>query len=164
MGYTLITPQPAARSEMLHDDQLGTGLYAGETALELDDGNLVAVSVEPKWLENGAGVAVSGCARWIDADGQTKTDAYGQHIESNTSVTYDAASVQKFGITALAKDMLLVLLGEPRENVVHEEGLDPSPITTLTSDALAAVNIRNHMAMVQDTGPTAVDPASLLGL
>lgn len=164
MSYTLLDPQPGPRADTLSYDQAGPGLYPDETALLLDDGTLVAVSVTPKWLDNGGGVDFKGYARWIEADGTTKLDAFGQHVEVCLSHAPDAVTVQQFGVPKMAKDVLLTMLGETRELVVHEEGAEPAVITAWSSDFLANVRIRDHIAIVDHTGPNAIDPTSLLGL
>lgn len=160
MSFTLITPQPAPRSSALDYDDVGPGLYAGETALELDTGDLVAVSVESQWLENGAGVAFKSCARWINADGSTRLCPNDCHIETNASHTADAVSVQAHGVAALGKEMLLLVLGE-EPTLITIDG-EEVPIIGWSADVRLNASIRHALACSAETGTS--DPATLLGL
>lgn len=164
MAYTKLEPQPARRAADLDYNDVGPGLYSDETALALDDDTHVAVSVETKWMENGGGVQFAGYARWINEDGSTRLTAHNQHIESNLNYSAGAADVQKFGVSAIAKDILLTMLGEERELVVHEEGADPAPMIAWSEDFKLNVNIRYQIECAESSGPDAVDPSDILGL
>jgi hypothetical protein len=152
MSYTLLSPQPAQRDSSLADDEIGPGLYPDEAAVELDDGSLVAVSAVAKWQENGAGVILTGCARHIDADGTTHLCPYGAHVETSFSHTAGAGQVAQVGVDAIAKEMMLAMLGEPLTGLVQ-----------WSPELLTNVSIRAAIAAVASTGPTAINPASLLG-
>lgn len=164
MAYTLMTPQPAQRAAELDYDDVGPGLYNDETALALDEDTFVAVSVVPKWLENGGGVAFTGYARWINEDGSTHLSQYDQHIETNLNFTADAPTVQKWGVNAIAKEIILAMLGEEPTLVVHEEGAEERPLINWSSDMKLNVNIRYQIECVEQTGPTAIDAGNILGL
>jgi hypothetical protein len=166
MAYELLNPQPGPRDDSLGWDDLGPGLYNDETALVLDSGELIAVSVVPKWMENGSGVAFTGWARWIEADGQTHLCQHGQHVE--TAFTYHAIAVivDKYGIPFIAKEMLHMLLGEPLTMVedVDQDGNPMSYPTLMWSDEVRLnASIRHALKSVSETGPLAINAANLLG-
>jgi hypothetical protein len=112
MPYTKLDPQISRRDEALAYDDVGPGLYADETAVELDTGELVAASVSTQWMANGGGIAVTACARWIDSDGQTQLCGHAQHIEVTSSHSFDAGYVALHGAAALSRDVLMLVLGE----------------------------------------------------
>jgi hypothetical protein len=93
-------------------DERAPGLYPGELALKLDDGTLVAASVDQEWLANGAGVGFKACARWIDADGATHLCPQGQHVETLASHSATVDEVTAYGADALALEALQLVLGE----------------------------------------------------
>lgn len=167
MAYELLKPQPGARDASLAWEDLGPGLYGDETALKLDDGTLVAVSVEPKWLENGGGVVFTGWCRWIDADGQTHLCGHGQQVETAFTHNADAAQIQEHGVQFIAKEMIHLLLGEALTTVeVTNEGgkLVDHPVTNWNGDIVLNASIRHAIKSVEATGPNSIDAANILGL
>lgn len=150
MTYSKLDPQPA-------------GLSANETALQLDDGTLVAVAVVPTWLPNGAGVAFAGTARHIIADGTTQACPQGQDVQTgftHAATVTDADTSDKIG--AIAKEILLAMLGEPPTmTTVNGEEV---PALPLSDEVRSNVNIRLHAAIAASTGTGAIDPATVLGL
>lgn len=163
MSYTLLNPQPGPRDAELDWNDAGPGLYPDESALTLEDGTLVAVSVVPKWLENGAGVAFTGWARWMNEDGSTRLCEHGQHIESSVSYTASAPQVAELGVPAIAKELLLVLLGEPLTQQTLDDDTDMDLIPWSPEFNLNA-SIRHAITAVEHTGPVAINPANILGL
>lgn len=168
MAYELLQPQPDRRAESLEWDDLGPGLYADETALQLDDGTLVAVSVVPKWMENGGGVSFTGWARWINSDGETHVCGHGQHVETAFTHHADAAFIQEHGIPFVAKEMIHLLLGEEltMQTLTNEEtgnSVDV-PVMGWSVDVKLNASIRNALKSVEMTGPTAINAANILGL
>lgn len=151
MSYTLLDPQPAPRDPALAWEEVGPGLYPDELALDLGDGLLVAVDVQARWLENGAGVELIGNARWIDIDGRTHlTD--GTHVETTLQPGASPGFVDAFGISTLQRHVLLALIGRP-------EPLGP---WVWSEAALASVDIRQAVARVAQVKPA--DVGALLGL
>ncbi len=158
MSYTLVQPQPQ-------------GLDAGEVMYMLEDGSTyVAVSLVPSWLPNGAGVEFRAKARWVDENGMQNTDGDGNPVCTEYSTSQDAYHVNQYGVPALAKDVLLLLLGEPPELTKEvpvggvqfpDVGQDtssvdwtdntstPLPVVSLPEDHAAAINIRNMVSAVQ---------------
>lgn len=167
MAYTLLTPQPGPRDESLSWDDLGPGLYSDETALVLDTGELIAVSVVPKWMENGGGVSFTGWARWMEADGQTKLCGHGQHVETAFTYHADAASVEAKTIPFIAKEMIHLLLGEEltTEELTNEDGSKMVINACMwNEDIKLNASIRHALKAVASTGPVAINAANILGL
>jgi hypothetical protein len=95
-------------------DERPAGLSDGEAAIMLDGGQMVAVSVTSRWLENGAGVAFLASARWIEADGRTLSCPNGQPVRTEATHNADPHTVRVHGVDAIAKELLLAVLGEPQ--------------------------------------------------
>lgn len=93
-------------------NEIAPGLYPGETAYTLDNGEVVAISAEPKWEQNGAGVTLYAWGRWIEADGSTKLAADGTDVETAFTYGFSPTDLETYGLQALTKDALLVILGE----------------------------------------------------
>lgn len=121
MAFKKLTKQPPHRSEALAWGDNGPGLHGDEVAVQLDTGERVAVSVEPKWEPNNTGLALHAWARLIHADGSSfedptgAVDADGRPIVFETSVTMNvpASFVELYGEKALGREMMLAVLGEP---------------------------------------------------
>ncbi|THD35719.1 MAG: hypothetical protein E7773_10250 [Sphingomonas sp.] len=140
------------------------GLASNETLVDLDDGHCIAVAVEPSWLANGSGVAIRASARWVDSDGQTHTCPAGQHVELTFSHTADAASVERHGLAALSKEVLLLVLGEAPTLVDHdnEDGTTHSaPIIAFGDDVRLNASVRRAIAVVGAVGT--INAGSVLG-
>ncbi len=128
---------------MSYNKRTDIPVHAGEQAVELDDGNLVAVSCTQSTTSGR--VQYAARARAIDAAGVALTDAAGQPIERQLSHS-DANATRA---SAVAKDCLLAVMGEPPETV--EWG----------AQYLLDVSIRQAIALAQlPTG--AVDAAAAL--
>jgi hypothetical protein len=152
MAFELLQPQPPAREPDLAWADLGPGLYAGETALQLTSDIFVAVSAEPRWQENGAGVEIIGDARWIKKDGSTKLCPSGAHVESHVSHSVSAEFLAAHPLDVVLRETLLLLIGEPVD--------DPA---VQWSDAVKVqANIRVAIKSVKQARMP--DPARLLGL
>jgi hypothetical protein len=112
MPFTILDEQPELRSPDVAYDDAAPGLYDdGEVLVDLD-GDKVAVSVDTEWLPNGSGVAFTGYARWTHDCGTSKLCPKGKHIECTFSYTADPHTVNEFGVDAIAKDILLIVMGE----------------------------------------------------
>lgn len=137
MAYTKLEPQPAPRDEELLDreperDEQGVitgpppydvpapGLYPDEIAVEIDTGELVAVCVSTPWLGNNQGIALHAGARLIEPDGTTKLTPSGLHVEVEIIHNVENPKVERFGRGTLAKEMLLLVLGEPETIVTYD--------------------------------------------
>lgn len=167
MAYEALIPPPKPRDTKLGDDERAPGLYPGELALKLDDGTLVAASVDQTWLANGAGVNFKACARWIDADGATHLCEQGQHVETLASHSATVEEVTAYGIETLALEALLLVLGEPARLMkdVPEEGGGSSqrPVFDVPDETRASVDVRKAAAIVAAT-PAQADIGALVAL
>jgi hypothetical protein len=105
-------------------DEVGPGLYPDESVYTLDTGEEVAISVKPKWEPNGMGLSLTVWGRWINEDGSTKLDADGQEVEVAYSHGFDAEAAEKYDLSVLMKEMLLLVLGEEAE---EEEDVHVDP-------------------------------------
>lgn len=138
MSYTKTSSQPAA-------------LNAGEIAVTLDDGTMVAVSAHSIPQSNNAPSYISAVARVIRADGTSRLDASGSPIMMEFRTTPSAEQANDSAqLSAVTKDCMMAVLGEP--------------VTILTdpihANALANASIRNRMAALAAAGP--VDAGALL--
>jgi hypothetical protein len=83
----------------------------GETVVQLDTGDLVAVSCTRKRVP--AGVAYHAKARAIDENGQPITTADGRPVVTELKHSVTAARVDELGDEAITRECLLAVLGEP---------------------------------------------------
>jgi hypothetical protein len=146
MGYKVASKQPPKRDPKLHYDDVAPGLYDDDEVL-VELGTLTAtVSYTTEWLENGAGVSIKGVARWCKADGTTILTEDGQHVESYAQYTVNPVLVRDHGVEALAKEVLLALMGEPPQLKVEQ-----GPIVAFSEEARLNMSIRNAADTVQKT-------------
>jgi hypothetical protein len=167
MPYTLAPNQPEPRDPGVPYDDVAPGLYPGETALRLNDGKLVALSYSSTWLDNGAGVVFQACARWINANGSTKLGPQGQHVEGNASYNAAASFIEMHGVTTIAKELLLLVLGEPPTTIEipGENGPETVPLIGWSQDVILNASIRYAISVIGDTSPEeTADAATLLNL
>lgn len=191
MGFTRLAEQPGPRAPGMEWADNGPGLHTDEVAVQLDTGELVAVSVEPKWPENNSGLALHAWGRLINADGSSKedptgaVDAQGRPVVIETSITANIPQDQldRFGEQALSKELMLAVLGEPMTmtDVDVDEAaaaadaeaappgtvLDPTMnkqgILPVSAEALQAASIRLAIARTKLVR-SGIDPAAALGI
>jgi hypothetical protein len=118
-------------------------------------------------LVNGGGVSIKAWARWIEADGTSKIDGFGNDVELDFIHNADAITVDTYGIDALTRECLLAMLGEPLtlRDVPVGEGEEPlrMPILGWSDEFLLNVNIKVAIANANVATPLA-DAAGLLDL
>lgn len=151
MTISIITNTIPLRDEALAWDELGPGRYPGEVAVKLATNELVAVSVVPQWLENGAGVSLDGNARWIQPDGTTKLSPDGKHVEANLITTVTAADVAEFGLEPLAKDVALLIVGQDAKVMRTADAANDvpaRPVIALAEAEKNSVSIKTAADMV----------------
>lgn len=139
MSYIKTDPQPS-------------GLEAAETAVTLDSGELIVVSIALFPQPNNAPSHVDAVARQINSDGSAKLDASGASIttEFRYTPTPDMAN-DPTSLAAVQKDCLMAVLGEPLTGPLN----DP-----IHANAIANCSIRNRIAALAIAGP--VDAGALL--
>lgn len=139
MSYMKTSPQPA-------------GLNAGETAVTLDDGSIIAVSADVVPQTNGAPSVLNATARAIHADGSPVVDSHAHPIVSIFPYTPTADQANdSTQFAAVQKDCLMAVLGEPTTTILMEP---------IHAGALANASIRNRLAALAIAGP--VDAGALL--
>jgi hypothetical protein len=109
-----------------------------ETAFQVGQ-HKVALSVERQRLPNGF-TAFNAKARWIDAKGKTRMGA-----ESEFHHSIDAATLEAVGADKIARDMLLLLLGEEPEHIHW------------STDVRAHTSILHHIALARASGRIDLD-------
>lgn len=112
MKYEKLDPQPGPRAPGLAYDAVGPGLYADETAVRLETGHIVAISVERNWMENNSGIVFRAFGRLIIEDGSTFLTKDNQHVESVCSYSCGPFDIESFGVDALAREGLKMVLGD----------------------------------------------------
>lgn len=135
------------------------GLKPGELALVLDDGSLVAVALVTSLLPNGGGVAVAAEARLIAPDGSTVHAPCGTPVSSGASHSCDAVSVERHGVPALTREVLLLVLGEP-----GTEGEDGVPIIAFSDEMRVNASIRTTITWADSLVNQVADPAAVLNI
>lgn len=140
-------------------DERAPGLYPDETALALEDGTEVAVSVERHWLGNGAGIGFHAFARAIEEDGTTKLSPNEKHIEAALTFNCDPLTLAAFGADNIAADLARVVLGEPQKllrDVETEEGSEKItvPVINLPEEVLLNGSIVAQLEAVRATEST----------
>ena len=145
-----IVKQPKLRAAAAPWEEAAPGLYDdGEVLVQVGD-VYAAVSVSQEWYEGG--VNLLGTARWCDADGQTHLTDDGRHVETFYPARVDAGVIAQFGLDALKRDVLLILIGEEPECVVEApvEGGDALKVPIMQPDLTTrhAMNIVHAAQMV----------------
>lgn len=171
MAYTKMNPQPAPRdSEDLTPerfDEVAPGLYPGEVAITFNSTHHAALSAEPKWKENGEGVRIRAWARYINTDGSTKVTAHGQQLETSTTFTFPPDQVKQYGVRPLAKEVVLLVLGEDpvlMRDIPQSDGtVVQRPVLDVSDMVRLNVSLREAVLAARDTAPEP-DTATILGI
>lgn len=85
----------------------------GEQVVELDRGDLIAVSCDRTRTE--AAIVFRACARAIDEGGAAVLDIDKKPVQTGFSHTVDIPTINERGADACARECLLVVLGETPE-------------------------------------------------
>lgn len=118
-------------------------LAPNETALKLDDGSTVVVSVDAKVSPNNTEITFTGKARCLDTGAKVSFT----HSES-------ASRVLSLGRDTIAKDMILAMLGEP----------NPLPKIPWSAAMRDQINVRNVISLKKATVSKPINPGKALGL
>ncbi|HEX6992239.1 MAG TPA: hypothetical protein VF151_10140 [Gemmatimonadales bacterium] len=154
MAYTQLSPQPALRDPSATG--IAPGLYPNEVAVNLTDINKdAAVFVEIRWLPNNQGAEFYASARYINADGSTCMCAFNEEIVTEVRHVCDPATIQTYGVPALSKEHVLLMLGEPAtmvtitnpDNTTYQAPMIPWP-----DDFRANCSIRHAIAIAASAG------------
>lgn len=153
MTYIVAPIQPPLRDASLAYDAIGPGLYDdGEVLVQIGT-DYCAISVDIEWLDNGAGTVFKSIARWCAADGSTLTCPKGAHVESGFSHTALPSDVNTFGVQAIAKDVMLMTLGEQpllERTYTNADGTTGTQLMfNYTDDFKANVSITQQISNVQ---------------
>ncbi len=149
MACTIISPKPANCAD-------------NETALNVDSSTIIAVSVVPKWLDNGAGMSFSGTCRLIDDAGNTQIDGHGQEITTALNHSSDHNEVDTLGVDTIAQQISFALIGQPlTTRVVDGETV---PLIPFSDDALANANIQKAKTVAAMSNPNTINIGDVLGL
>lgn len=124
----------------------GIPVEAGEIAVELDTGELVAVGCGRSRVDSG--VEFHARARVIVETGASVRDANGKPIVTEFRHAAPVGIVDATGADVIARDCMLAVMGEPVEVVSWGNAL------------LAGVSIRVSLAAAQISGP--VDAGGVL--
>lgn len=119
---------------------------AGEVVVQLDDGALVAVKCVRSVIINTA-ISYTATARALDANAEAITGSDGAAV-ATTFQHVDAASIASARTDEIAKDCLLVVLGE-------------IPSVIQQTDVVKAASIRRALALATITAGV-VDAAAAL--
>jgi hypothetical protein len=171
MAFSKMAVQPGARAADLLPDEIGPGLYPGEVALQFGAAQFAAVGVDPKWERDTGGVAggvtITARARYIKADGTTKLTGHDEPLEVEWRARFSVEDVKAFGVKALAKEVALVVLGEPpqlmRDVPIEGGGVEQHPVLNVSDSLRANVSLREAVLVSKDTA-AAPDTGAILGL
>lgn len=183
MDVTKLAEQPVRRDPGLAWEENGSGLHLDEIAVELDTGELVAVSVETKWTDGNTGLGLHGWARLINPDGSSQEAPDGKVIETSITFNAPAALVEEHGERALGREVMLAVLGEPPTMVevpvdlekaeadaaaappgtVLEPAAAVRPLISFGDEARRNASIRAAIATMKVV-TAGIDPTEALGL
>jgi hypothetical protein len=165
VAYQIAKTQPPAREPSLSWDTAAPGLYQEDEELlvELDGGHAV-VSVVPTWIEGNQGVSLMGVGRLTNEEGETIL-CHGLHVESAVTATVTLVDIEKHGINALKKEVLLALLGEPPAltKEIEVTGKEPVivPVLGFSDQVRLNASIRHAKKAIEEVQASA-HPADLL--
>lgn len=161
MAFTKSLLNLPLRDASLDDDDLGAGLYVDETLVLLDTGDLIAVSVFPHREPASGGLVVCAWARACDVTGHTLLDNAGAEIENEFRATFTAQDVANFTTDHLKRQVLLLVLGEPLDDPVDENGISTGPLK-VAAEIAQSVSIRNDLSMADEAAQSEADGAGVL--
>jgi hypothetical protein len=124
----------------------------GELVLQLDTGDLVAAQCPSSRDSMSNQVVFLPSARWIDDAGKARVDTQGRAVAVSYPQTMMPDEVTRIGATAVVKECLLLVLGEPLTvNPEHPE------ITLIpwSADTVAQCSVRNAIAAASVAAPSA---------
>jgi hypothetical protein len=127
-------------------------LPSGETVVELDDGNLVAVQCPVARDPQSNATVFSAAARWIDASGAQRMDDAGHMVATAKTHSANAEQITALGANVIARECLYLVLGEP---------LTPDPeypelnLMKFSTANIAQCSIRNAIASASVAAPDA---------
>lgn len=126
-----------------------------ETVVQLDSGELIAVGCDRKRVDSG--VVYHACARAIDAAGSVLADPRGRPLATELKHTVPIEIVDAMGDSAIARECMLAVLGEPLTAAGDGTGLNLIPWSPMV---LASASIRISLAAATVSGPA--DAGALL--
>lgn len=129
-------------------------LPAGEIAVELDDGNLVAAQCLVSRDPQSNTPIFSARARWIDGAGVQRLDPSGRAVM--TAKTHSATNEQVAALTAsvMVRECLFLVLGEL---ITPDPAYPDTSLMKFGADNIAQCSIRNAIASASVTAPDASD-------
>lgn len=149
MTYSKLAIQPAPRAA--DAAAIAPGLYPGEVAVTLSNGDLAAVYVESQPMTNNSGTWFYASARAIEADGSTKLFGSSPPVELVTETGHMSthAETDKLGAQAIANELIKALLGEPLTSdpndptmpLVNLENADQRSIVAMLTVAESAATV-----------------------
>lgn len=129
-------------------------VQAGEIALELDDGNLVAVQCPAERNPQSNSMVFTPRARWIGVDGEQRRDPAGREVITTKTHNASPEQVSALGASVIVRECLYLVSGEP---------LTPDPdhpeinMMMFGADNIAQCSIRNAIASASVAAPDASD-------
>lgn len=126
----------------------------GETVVELDSGQAVAVACTAARDHVSNDLVFEVTARWVDEAGVTRLDSSGREVQTTYSHRSTASEVDALTTPTITKECLLLVLGESlTENPDHPE----VTIIPWSSELVTQCSIRNAIASAQAVAPAAAD-------
>ena len=139
---------------MTYEKRTDIPLPAGEVALQLDDGNLVAVCCPVSRDPQSNNPIFSACARWIDATGAQRLDGAGRAVTTAKTHTSSNEQVAELGADVIVRECSYLVIGEPlTPDAAHPE----TNVMKFGADNIAQCSIRNAIASASVTAPDASD-------
>lgn len=110
----------------------------GEIGIELDTGDIIAVSCIRKRVDSG--VCYNAKARAINADGTARAYPDGRLLETEMKHSVSVERVETLTDDAIARECLLAVLGEPLQGLFGWADVNLSAWSIRVSIAAAAVS------------------------
>lgn len=124
----------------------------GEMVVRLDDGNYVAVQCQAAADAVTQRVVFGPSARLVDSTGEPRQSSTQRPIETQATIPISASEVDRLTATAVVRECLLLVLGEPLTADPDHGGLTIIP---WSSDFITQCSIRSAIAAASLTAPTA---------
>lgn len=124
----------------------------GEVAVELDDGNLIAVQCPMSRDPLSNTPIFSPRARWVAADGSQRTDSSGRAVITLKTHSASNEQVAALGASVIVRECLYLVLGEP---LTVDSSCPDTNVMKFGADNIAQCSIRNAIASASVTAPDA---------
>lgn len=137
---------------MSYTKQTGIPCAVGETVVEIDSGQLVAVQCPASRDPYTNMMVFMPAARLIDSAGKTQVDRVGRNVATATTYSAPPDEVTRMTADAVVRECLFLVLGEA---LTADPATPGVTLLKFSADNIAQCSIRNAIASANVAAPNA---------